>query len=172
MENIRGYYVLSPRYDCHHHQYSAFVSAHISTFISGHSRTKMSSLSNVLDSIASCSSSDEETGSSYSDDDDDQNDPQHPKYHSGNYSHRVWNYGEPTTATSNVAKNKNAHDEIMERERLLQEEYEFHVYKLKRENERLGRQLRLFVLVTVAFILAGALAFAFVVCIRMLLSSS
>ena len=57
----------------------------------------------------------------------------------------------------------------MERERLIQEEYEYRLRVLRSENERLGEKFRVFVLVTVGAVFAGALAFAFVVCIRMLL---
>jgi len=58
----------------------------------------------------------------------------------------------------------------MQRERLIQEEYEFRLRSLKRENERLAKRFRLFVLVTVSTILIGAITFGFVVCIHMLLS--
>jgi len=58
----------------------------------------------------------------------------------------------------------------MRRERLLQEEYEYRLVKLKRENDRLSRRFRACVLVAVAGILAGGLAFAFAVCLRMLLA--
>lgn len=141
-------------------------SYHFSHNDSGHSRARMSSMSNALDSIVSCSededeatcSSDEETGSYYSEQHEQNN-------------HRVWKYGEPPTTNATIdSKKKPSHDRLMERERLLQEEYEFRLHKLKRENERLAKKFRLFVLVTVAFILVAALAFAFVVCIRMLLS--
>jgi capsular polysaccharide biosynthesis protein len=57
----------------------------------------------------------------------------------------------------------------MERERLLQEEYEFRLRRLTKENEILAKKFRLFVLVTVAFILVAALSFAIMLCVKMLL---
>ena len=131
-------------------------------------------MSAALDSIADCSeseyddetSSDEETGS----------------YYFRQAQPRVWKYGDsPTTDTmskknSSLQKQRSKdatmskHDRIMRRERLLQEEYEYRLHSLKRENEKLSRKFRIFVLVAVALIFAGALAFAFVVCIRMLMS--
>eukprot|EP00581_Thalassiosira_minuscula_P000551 CAMPEP_0183748338 /NCGR_PEP_ID=MMETSP0737-20130205/67719_1 /TAXON_ID=385413 /ORGANISM="Thalassiosira miniscula, Strain CCMP1093" /LENGTH=721 /DNA_ID=CAMNT_0025984059 /DNA_START=752 /DNA_END=2917 /DNA_ORIENTATION=+ len=151
----------------------------------GH-RSKMSSLTTALHSIASCSdddesSSDEESGSSY------YFDRETPTATTA----RVWKYGEPPntnphhpnkTPTKNKSttprkkkKNKTSsssskHDQIMKRERLMQEEYEYRLHLLKNENEKLSKKFRVFVLVTVAFIFAGALAFALVVCVRMLMS--
>jgi len=165
----------------------------------GHSRAKMSSMSNALDSIASSScsdgedeTSDEESGSSYYFDDDDTTLQQQGNNKVASRTTtiaRVWKYGEPhtnypkTQTKSNTAppKKKNEkktrssisskqHDRIMKRERLIQEEYEYRLHLLKNENEKLSWTFRVFVLVTVAVIVAGALAFAFVVCVRMLLS--
>mmetsp|Transcript_23898 Transcript_23898/g.48414 ORF Transcript_23898/g.48414 Transcript_23898/m.48414 type:complete len:601 (-) Transcript_23898:141-1943(-) len=137
----------------------------------GHSRSKMSSLSNALDSIASCSddescSSDEETGSSFTGNEDESD--------VGNVlggtkkikkNNRVWTHGEQKQKHSISSR-----DKAMQRERLIQEEYEFRLRSLKRENERLAKRFRLFVLVTVSTILIGAITFGFVVCIHMLLS--
>jgi len=160
----------------------------------GHSRAKMSSMSNALDSIVSCSddeSSDEESGSSYYFDNDDDTRRQQGKNKVASTTttntDRVWKYGEsptnhPKTLTKKTTPPKKKkkktpssisskqHDRIMKRERLLQEEYEYRLHLLKNENEKLSKQFRVFVLVTVAVIVAGALAFAFVVCVRMLLS--
>eukprot|EP00585_Thalassiosira_rotula_P012514 CAMPEP_0196133420 /NCGR_PEP_ID=MMETSP0910-20130528/2654_1 /TAXON_ID=49265 /ORGANISM="Thalassiosira rotula, Strain GSO102" /LENGTH=732 /DNA_ID=CAMNT_0041393145 /DNA_START=180 /DNA_END=2378 /DNA_ORIENTATION=- len=163
----------------------------------GHSRAKMSSMSNALDSIVSCSdddeedSSDEESGSSYYFDHDD--DARAWRNHDDKTpaaTARVWKYGEPPTnpiptkktsassyssQTTKKKKTKSSsistskHDRIMKRERLLQEEYEYRLRTLKKENEKLSKRFRVFVLVAVALIFAGALAFAFVVCIRMLM---
>ncbi len=138
----------------------------------------MSSVSNALDSIASCSDdedektcpSDEETGSSYTEYDEENNQGNHPPVveaknsKNSNNNAKVWKYGEPTKTSVS------AHDQLMERERLIQEDYEFKLHLLKRENERLARRFRLFVLVTVASVLVGALTFSFVMCIHMLLS--
>ena len=172
----------------------------------------MSSLTNVLDSIADCSSSesmDEEEGctslcssssSSYNNDDEESG----SSYYFGETpkpvapAARVWKYGEPptTTTTANPPSKTNSnstpgkkkkkrkhssnnnttpnsskiHDHIMRRERLMQEEYEYRLHLLKRENETLSRRFRVFVLVAVALIFVGALGFAFVVCVRMLMS--
>mmetsp|Transcript_34027 Transcript_34027/g.62611 ORF Transcript_34027/g.62611 Transcript_34027/m.62611 type:complete len:685 (-) Transcript_34027:237-2291(-) len=160
----------------------------------GHSRAKMSSMSNALDSIVSCSddeSSDEESGSSYYFDNDDDTRRQQGKNKVASTTttntDRVWKYGEsptnhPKTLTKKTTPPKKKkkktpssisskqHDRIMKRERLLQEEYEYRLHLLKNENEKLSWTFRVFVLVTVAVIVAGALAFAFVVCVRMLLS--
>ena len=130
----------------------------------------MSSLSNALDSIADCStdededtcSSDEETGSSY--------------YDSESYSHsnttestkKVWKHGDPSITSKKASKR----DRMMERERLLQEEYEFKLRRLTKENELLAKKFRLFVLIAVAFILLAALSFALVLCIKMMLLTS
>jgi hypothetical protein len=126
----------------------------------------MSSLSNALDSIADCSddndeddtnSSDEETGSSYYDSESYSNTSESTK--------KVWKQGDPSITSKKASKR----DRIMERERLLQEEYEFKLRRLTKENEMLAKKFRLFVLVTVAFILVAALAFALLLCIKMLL---
>lgn len=148
----------------------------IFTFVSldlfrGHSRSKMSSLSNALDSIASCSddescSSDEETGSSFTENEDEidvGNVLRGTKKSKKNS--RVWTNGEQKQKRSISPR-----DKAMQRERLIQEEYEFRLRTLKRENERLAKRFRLFVLVTVSTILIGAITFGFVVCIHMLLS--
>ena len=149
-----------------------------------HSRSKMSSMSAALDSIASCSdeeAEDDEEDTYYSSDDEE-------SYYFENKepTTRVWRYGDlPTTTTtantrmstsssSPSAKKKkkklSKHDVIMKRERILQEEYEYRLHSLKRENEKLSKRFRIFVLVTVALIFMGALAFALVVCFRMLMS--
>ena len=125
----------------------------------------MSSLSNALDSIADCSddaeedscSSDEETRSSYYDSESYSNTTESTK--------KVWNQGDPSITSKEASKR----DRIMERERLLQEEYEFKLRRLTKENEMLAKKFRLFVLVTIAFILIAALSFAVVLCIKMLL---
>lgn len=126
----------------------------------------MSSLSNALDSIADCSdddedentySSDEDTGSSYYDSESYSNTTESTK--------KVWKQGDPSITSKKASKR----DRIMERERLLQEEYEFKLRRLTKENELLAKKFRLFVLVTVAFILMAALSFAVVLCIKMLL---
>jgi hypothetical protein len=94
---------------------------------------------------------------------------------------KVWRYGEPPTITTpdhtpllkKVAPSKkrlSEHDRIMRRDRLLQEEYEYRLRSLQRENEKLSKKFRIFVLVTVAIIFTGAFTFAFVICIRMLMS--
>lgn len=135
----------------------------------GH-RVKMSSLTYALDSIASCSDgeeddndddeSDEESGSS-SFDEDESDTPV--------TANRVWKYGDKTV-TSSKARKISLRDERMKRERLIEEEYEYRLRALRRENERLAMRFRLFILISVAFVFSGALAFAFVVCIRMLFS--
>lgn len=123
----------------------------------------MSSLSNALDSIADCStdedscSSDEETGSSYYDSDCYSNTTESTR--------KVWKQGDPSITSKKASKR----DRLMERERLLQEEYEFKLRRLTKENELLAKKFRLFVLVTVAFILLAALSFALMLCIKMLL---
>lgn len=134
----------------------------------GH-RVKMSSLTYALDSIASCSDgeeddndddeSDEESGSS-SFDEDESDTPV-------TANNRVWRYGD-NTVTSSKARKISLRDERMKRERLIEEEYEYRLRALRRENERLAMRFRLFILISVAFVFSGALAFAFVVCIRML----
>ena len=134
----------------------------------GH-RVKMSSLTYALDSIASCSDgeednddddeSDEESGSS-SFDEDESDTPV-------TANNRVWKYGDKTV-TSSKARKISLRDERMKRERLIEEEYEYRLRALRRENERLAMRFRLFILISVAFVFSGALAFAFVVCIRML----
>jgi hypothetical protein len=134
----------------------------------GH-RVKMSSLTYALDSIASCSDgegdddnddeSDEESGSS-SFDEDESDTPI-------TANNRVWKYGDKTV-TSSKARKISLRDERMKRERLIEEEYEYRLRALRRENERLAMRFRLFILISVAFVFSGALAFAFVVCIRML----
>ena len=108
---------------------------------------------------------------------------------------KVWRYGEPPTtmdhhsSTAILLKKKqqqhaatgapktqhrggdiSKHDLIMRRDRLLQEEYEYRLRALQRENANLSKKFRIFVLVTVAIIFMGALTFAFVVCVRMLMS--
>ncbi len=102
---------------------------------------------------------------------------------------KVWRYGEPPTtmdhhsSTATLLKKKqqqhaekqhrggiSKHDLIMRRDRLLQEEYEYRLRALQRENANLSKKFRIFVLVTVAIIFMGALTFAFVVCVRMLMS--
>jgi len=133
----------------------------------------MSSLSQALDSIVSVSedeeSSDEESGSSY-------------YWRQQEQPNKVWKYGDLPTTTNNNNANKNPtnkkkapaklskHDRMMTRERLMQEEYEYRLHSLKRENEKLSKKFRVFVLVTVALIFAGALAFAFAICVKMLMS--
>lgn len=97
-----------------------------------------------------------------------------------NNTPKVWSYGEPpTTMDHNTTTKKHAapkkhriseHDLIMRRERLLQEEYEYRLRALQREHANLSKKFRIFVLVTVAIIFTGALTFAFVVCVRMLMS--
>lgn len=97
-----------------------------------------------------------------------------------NTTPKVWRYGEPMEHSSLLAKKHtpttiqkqriSEHDLIMRRDRLLQEEYEYRLRALQRENENLSKKFRIFVLVTVAIIFTGALTFAFVVCIRMLMS--
>jgi len=160
----------------------------------GHSRAKMSSMSNALESIASCSDGEDDETSDEESSDDDGNNTRLQQCNdkvvaSITTSARVWKYGEPSTnpttsihpatkttlpkkkkkkTTSSISSKQ--HDRIMKRERLLQEEYEYRLHLLKNENEKLSKQFRVFVLVTVAVIVAGALAFAFVVCVRMLLS--
>ena len=138
----------------------------------------MSSLSNALDSIASVSfeeesSSDEESGHYWTEQEEE---PQ---------TARVWKYGEPATNPTKATNGRNGNalkqsrkkvpggssrDRTMRRERLMQEEYEFRLRNLRRENDELSKKFRVFVLVAVALIFAGALAFAFVVCVRMLMS--
>ncbi len=97
-----------------------------------------------------------------------------------NNTPKVWSYGEPpTTMDHNRTSKKHAapkkhhmseHDLIMRRDRLLQEEYEYRLRALQREHANLSKKFRIFVLVTVAIIFTGALTFAFVVCVRMLMS--
>lgn len=138
----------------------------------------MSSLSNALDSIADnsdddeeeTSSYDEETGSSYYDDgDDDDDDDDGSQSNTTESSKKVWKYGEPSVTSKKKLASKR--DRIMERERLMQEEYEFRLRRMTRENELVAKKFRLCVLVTVAFILVAALSFALVVCVKMLLLS-
>ena len=127
----------------------------------------MSSLSNALESIADCSddedqescTSDEETDSSYYTSESQSNTTVSSK--------RVWTYGD--SSVTSKKKQQSNRDRIMKRERLLQEEYEFRLHRLTRENQILAKKFRLFVLVAVAFILVAALAFAIVVCFKMLL---
>ena len=100
---------------------------------------------------------------------------------STNTTPKVWRYGEPMEHSSLLMKKHtpttiqkqqriSEHDLIMRRDRLLQEEYEYRLRALQCENENLSKKFRIFVLVTVAIIFTGALTFAFVVCIRMLMS--
>ena len=58
----------------------------------------------------------------------------------------------------------------MERERLRQEEYEYRLRRLTRENEQLTKRFRLFALVSVVFILVAVLSLALVLCMKMLTS--
>ncbi len=130
----------------------------------------MSSLSNALDSIASCSdddscSSDEETGSAFAGNDDESDGGNVLGRTKKSNNNRVWSVGDQKQKNSISSR-----DKAMRRERLIQEEYEFRLRTLKRENERLAKRFRLFVLVTVSTILIGAITFGFVVCIHMLLS--
>jgi len=154
----------------------------------GHTRARMSSMSAALQSIPSCGDSEEETTSSdegsgsYFYRTDEEAPPSPTAAHAT--ATRVWKYGEPPTTmgtgtsapanqkstTKNKATTQSKHDRIMERERLLQEEYEYRLHLLKRENETLSRSFRIFVLVTVAVIFAGALSFALAVCVKMLMS--
>lgn len=132
----------------------------------GHSRAKMSSLTHALDSIASCSddedddTTDEESSSYEYDEDEESGTPIATNV-------RVWKYGD-RTVTSSKARKISLRDERMERERLIEEEYEYRLRVLRHENERLAIRFRFFVLISVAVIFVGALAFAFVVCIRLL----
>ena len=140
-----------------------------------HSRSRISSLTNALDSIASCSdveddtSTDIESGLSSYDEEESVTSTPTPVAANANSSARVWKYGDKSV-TSSKAKKISQRDERMERERLIEEEYEYRLHALRRENERVVMRFRLFILISVAFIFAGALAFAFVVCIRILLS--
>ena len=140
-----------------------------------HSRSRISSLTNALDSIASCSdveddtSTDIESGLSSYDEEESVTSTPTPVAANANSSVRVWKYGDKSV-TSSKAKKISQRDERMERERLIEEEYEYRLHALRRENERVVMRFRLFILISVAFIFAGALAFAFVVCIRILLS--
>lgn len=137
----------------------------IPSYLNGHSRSRMSSLTTALYSIASCSDDDEgettdEESSSYEYDEDEE---------SGTpvTSNRVWKYGDKTV-TSAKARKISLRDERMKRERLIEEEYEYRLRVLRHENERLSMRFRLCVLISVAFVFTGALAFSFAVCIRML----
>jgi len=131
----------------------------------GHSRARMSSLTNALDSIASCSddeddeTTDEESSSYEYDEDEESGTPIATNA-------RVWKYGDRSVTSD--ARKISQRDERMKRERLIEEEYEYRLRALRHENERLATSFRLFVLISVAFIFAGALAFAFIVCVRML----
>jgi hypothetical protein len=131
----------------------------------GHSRARMSSLTNALDSIASCSddeddeTTDEESSSYGYDEDEESGTPIATNA-------RVWKYGD-RSVTSNARK-ISLRDERMKKERLIEEEYEYRLRALRHEHDRLAMRFRLFVLISVAFIFAGALAFALVVCIQML----
>lgn len=102
-----------------------------------------------------------------------------------NATPKVWSYGEPPItidrSNSNASLMKklaapkkhhhmSEHDLKMRRDRLLQEEYEYRLRALQREHANLSKKFRIFVLVTVAIIFTGALTFAFVVCVRMLMS--
>ena len=127
----------------------------------------MSSLSNALDSIADCSDdedsssySDEETGSSYYD-------SETSRSNTTESSKKVWKHGDPSITSKRAKREK-----IMERERLLQEEYEYRLRRLTKENTILARKFRLVVLVTVAFILVAALSFALLLCVKILLLGS
>jgi len=150
----------------------------------GH-KVKMSSMSAALDSIADCGDSQEDETSCSSSDDEESGsylmkEQQQQQQRCNN--NKVWKYGDtPTTCnsttTNNAPKKKkisrsssSTRDRIMKRERLLQEEYEYRLHSLKRENEKLSKKFRIFVLVAVACVFTGALAFAFVVCVRILVS--
>ena len=141
----------------------------IPTSLDGHSRSRMSSLTNALYSIASCSDDDEEEttdeeSSSYEYDEDEESGT---PIAANTNPHRVWKYGD-RTVTSSTARKISLRDERMQRERLIEEEYEYRLRALRHENKRLAMRFRLFVLISVAFIFAGAMAFATVVCIKML----
>lgn len=146
-------------------------------------RVKMSSMSAALDSIADCDSGDQDDTSCSSSDDEESGSyfmrEEEQKQFQQHTNAKVWKYGD-TPTTSNTAattpKKKNRafsstqHDRIMKRERLLQEEYEFKLRLLKRENDKISKKFRIFVLVSVACVFTAALAFAFVVCVRILMS--
>eukprot|EP00985_Skeletonema_marinoi_P000528 scaffold202_cov149-Skeletonema_marinoi.AAC.5 len=141
----------------------------IPTSLDGHSRSRMSSLTNALYSIASCSDDDEDEttdGESSSHEYDEDEESGTPIAANTN-PHRVWKYGDKTV-TSSTARKISLRDERMQRERLIEEEYEYRLRALRHENKRLAMRFRLFVLISVAFIFAGAMAFAIVVCIKML----
>lgn len=140
----------------------------VPSYLNGHSRSRMSSLTTALYSIASCSDDDEgettdEDSSSYEYDEDEESGT--PVAANGN-TNRVWRYGDKTVTSSKARKI--SRDERMKRERLIEEEYEYRLRALRHENERLSMRFRLCVLISVAFIFAGALSFALTVCIKML----
>lgn len=138
--------------------------------LNGHSRSKMSSLTTALYSIASCSDDDEdisidEESSSYEYDEDEESSG--TPIATNTNSNRVWKYGDKSM-TSSKARKISLRDERMKRERLIEEEYEYRLRALRHENQRLAMRFRLCVLISVTFIFAGALAFAAVVCVKML----
>ncbi len=144
--------------------------------LQGGHRSRRSTGSATLDSIASCSdydendgdddtcSSDEGSDSCYLNDDDGA---------SGGATApaRVWKYGEPPTVPD-LAKKKTSprRDRVMRRERLLQEECDYRLHTFKRRHDAISKKFRVFVLVAVGIIFVGILGFAFAVCVRMLTS--
>jgi len=139
--------------------------------LNGHSRSRMSSLTTALYSIASCSDDDEEDvstdeeSSSYEYDENEESSG--TPIATNTNTNRVWKYGDKSV-TSSKARKISLRDERMKRERLIEEEYEYRLRALRHENQRLAMRFRLCVLISVTFIFAGALAFAVVVCVNML----
>ena len=153
--------------------------------LQGGHRSRRSTGSATLDSIASCSdydendgdddtcSSDEGSDSCYLDDDGAR---RNANATSGGVTApsapaRVWRYGEPATV-SDLAKKKTSprRDRVMRRERLLQEECDYRQHTFKRRHDAISKKFRVFVLVAVGIIFVGILGFAFAVCVRMLTS--
>lgn len=74
--------------------------------------------------------------------------------------------GDPSITSKKASKR----DRLMERERVRQEEYEYRLRRLTRENEQLTKKFRLFALITVIFILVAVLSLALIMCMKMLTS--
>ena len=153
--------------------------------LQGGHRSRRSTGSATLDSIASCSdyddddddddgtcSSDEGSDSCFLDDDGARRDANSASSATAPAAPaRVWKYGEPPTV-SDLAKKRNSprRDRVMRRERLLQEECDYRLHNFKRRRDAIGEKFRVFVLVAVGIIFVGILGFAFAVCVRMLTS--
>jgi hypothetical protein len=128
----------------------------------------------VLISIASCSDDDDDGDCSDdigdTDDSDDDDDDETEESEPSTTPARVWKYGEPPTLPNHTIHSATKRDRIMQRDRLLAEEYDYKLHTYKKRHEATSKKFRIFVLISVGIIFVGILGFAFTVCVRMLTS--